>query len=146
MYNPLNTTLFECRWHSSNYLLCFYTVLYGGALLVTFQLPLGIGWRVLIIIVLSCYAVWTFLKHILFVLPSSFIGLRRSSVGWFISSRNNDWQNIQLVRTGCIILPWVIILQFRVIGYWRSLTVCIPKDAMSPVEHRKLRVYLRYLT
>lgn len=146
MYSLRDTHLIECHWHLSKSVLCLYIGCYVLALLVVGQLPLAIKWRLLTIIVLSVYTIWIGLKYVLFVLPSSFLAIRRGVTNWFIYSQKRGWQVIYLLPTGCLVFAWVIVLQFRVEGSKRYVWLCLPIDGMLTNEHRRLRVYLRYLT
>lgn len=146
MYSLRDTHLFECHWHSSKALVCFYLSCYVLALLVVGHLPLAIQWQLLVILILSVHTIWIGLKHLLYMLPSSVVAIRRSVTNWFIYSRKQGWQMIHLIPTGCVIYAWLVVLQFRVEGSKRSVWVCLPIDGMLNNEHRRLRVYLRYLT
>lgn len=93
---------------------------------------------------LTIYSINVVLRHILFSLSTSFTGLRKTANHWLIHNNRHGWQIIQLLPTECVVLYWVVILQFRVEGNNKRLTLCLPNDAMETNEFRKLKVFLRF--
>lgn len=146
MYNLLDSNLFECHWHVSKKLYYLFLILYGLALLIIYQLPMVFGWRILIVIILSIYVVKVLRKHILFVLPTSFTALRRTSNNWLVYNQQIGWQVIKLFSSESVVLSGVIILRFNLEGDKKRSSLCLPFDVMLESDYRKLKVYLRYLT
>lgn len=144
MYSLVNNNLYECHWHLSKGLYCLFLILYGISLLIIWQLPLAFGWRMLIAVILTVYSINILLKHILFSLPCSFTGLRKTATSWLIYNKLAGWQIIQLLPTECVVLYWAVILQFRIEGSNKRLTLCLPSDVMATNDFRKLRVFLRF--
>jgi len=91
--------------------------------------------------------------HALWVVPGSitlsrataFTGLRRTTEGWQLWSERDGWQPVQL-RRDSIALPLIVVLRFRLAGkgWRRTQGICIPRDAMTPDLHRRLRVRLKF--
>lgn len=146
MYNLLDNNLFECHWHASKRFFYLFLILYGVALLTVYQLPMVFGWRILIAVILSIYVVRVLRKDILFILPTSFTALRRTSNNWLIYNQQIGWQVINLLSSECVVLSGVIILQFSFEGDKKHRSLCLPFDVMLQNDYRKLKVYLRYLT
>ncbi|UYZ84030.1 hypothetical protein MTZ49_00095 [Entomomonas sp. E2T0] len=146
MYNLLDSNLFECHWHVSKRLYYLFLILYGVALLIVFQLPMVFGWQILIAVILSIYVIRVLRKHILFILPTSFTALRRTSNNWLVYNQQIGWQVIKLLSSESVVLSGVIILQFSIEGDRKRLSLCLPFDVMLESDYRKLKVYLRYLT
>ncbi len=89
------------------------------------------------------HAVWVVPAYILLVRPSSWRALRHAEQGWSLWSRGSGWQPVQL-KPDSIALPMVVILRYRVPGDWFSRGICIPRDAMSVEQHRRLRLRLKF--
>ncbi|AZS50873.1 hypothetical protein DM558_08795 [Entomomonas moraniae] len=143
MFNRHNT-LFECRWSFSTYLLIIFLMLYSISLLVVMHLSWNIGWKVLFIILFTCHSMTVSVKSVLFKMSSSFTALRSISNNWFIYSSTKQWQPIKLLTSHCVVLSWVVILQFRVEESKRIKTLCLLADNMPMNDFRRLKVYLRY--
>lgn len=95
--------------------------------------------------VLLCllHGVWVVPRHIRLTHASAFSGLRRDADGWQLWSRAKGWQAVQL-RRDSLALPWVVIVRFRLRGKWWVRAVCVPRDALAPDQHRRLRVRLKF--
>ena len=74
------------------------------------------------------------------------MAIRRSTTSWLIGNNQNEWYTIKLIPSSCIVLAWIVILRFHVEVTKRTFTICLPFDGISTDEHRRLRVFLRYLT
>ncbi|MFD1259583.1 protein YgfX [Entomomonas asaccharolytica] len=146
MYNQLDNNLFECHWHASKRLYYLFLLFYGIALLIVYQLPMVFGWRILIAVIFSIYVVKVVREYILFILPTSFTAIRRTSKNWLVYNQQIGWQVIKLYSSDSVVLSAVIILQFSVEGDRKRLSLCLPSDVMSDSDYRKLKLYLRYLT
>lgn len=83
-------------------------------------------------------------KSVLFKMSSSFTALRSVSNNWFIYSSTKEWQSIRLLTSQCVVLSWIVILQFRVGENKRIKTLCLLADNMAANDFRRLKVYLRY--
>jgi len=80
--------------------------------------------------------------------PRAFTALRRNAEGWQLWNRRDGWQAVQL-RRDSMALPLLVVLRFRLAGKGGSgarwvCGLCIPRDAMAPDEHRRLRVRLKF--
>lgn len=134
---------FECRWQASGPLLATYL----GAQL----LALG-SWCVLAVpfwfaavgIALCVgHGAWVLPRHLLLTHPQAFSRLRRDVDGWQLWNRARGWQAVQL-RPDSLALPLMVVLRFRLQGERRVRSLCIPRDALAPDVHRRLRVRLRF--
>lgn len=146
MYSLLDIKLIECHWHSSRILLYLYIICVLVALIIIWLLPIDLLGSLLGTLILSCYSVWILLQQILLIMPNSFVAIRRSTTSWLIGNNQNEWYTIKLIHSSCIVLTWIVILRFHVEGTKRTFTICLPVDGISTDEHRRLRVFLRYLT
>ena len=86
---------------------------------------------------------WVLGRHIRLTHPAAFSGLRRDADGWQLWNRARGWQAVQL-RRDSLALPSVVIVRFRVRDERWVRTVCIPRDALAPDQHRRLRVRLKF--
>nr|WP_218573316.1 protein YgfX [Pseudomonas sp. L-22-4S-12] len=95
--------------------------------------------------VLCCLAqaAWVLPRQVLLAHPRAFTGLRRDEDGWQLYSRANGWQAVQL-RPDSLALPLLVVLRFRLAGERRVRGLCIPRDALSREQHRRLRVRLKF--
>nr|WP_218572885.1 protein YgfX [Pseudomonas sp. R-28-1W-6] len=95
--------------------------------------------------VLCCLAqaVWVLPRQVLLGHPCAFSGLRLDEDGWQLYSRANGWQAVQL-RPDSLALPLLVVLRFRLAGERRVRGLCIPRDALSREQHRRLRVRLKF--
>lgn len=71
------------------------------------------------------------------------LGLRCRQAAWQLWREGQDWQNIRLSKQS-LVLPWLVILYYRLPGCWRSRALVIPARVLSRQEHRRLRVWLRF--
>jgi toxin CptA len=100
------------------------------------------------ILLCALHAVRYLRRSVLLSSPDSFTGLRRDSGGWQLWSGRSGWQPVRL-RRDSMALPVLVLLRFRpVTGHWlerlRVRSVCIPADAMTPHDHRRLRLRLKF--
>ena len=95
--------------------------------------------------VLAClsHGVWVLPRHIRLTHPTAITGLRRTAEGWQLWSRATGWQAVQL-RRDSMALPMLVIVRFSLRGERRVRAVCIPRDALAPDQHRRLRVRLKF--
>jgi toxin CptA len=107
--------------------------------------PLAVLAGVLFCIAHGCWVIpgWILLRR-----PSAFTGLRRNADGWQLWSRREGWQSVRLCRDS-MALPLLVVLRFRLAGKGRTglpivRGLCIPRDAMAPDDHRRLRVRLKF--
>jgi toxin CptA len=134
---------FECRWQASGHLLAAY--LSGQLLalvsLILLEIPL---WLSLVGIVLClAHAAWVLPRYILLNHPQAVTGLRRDSAGWQLWRAAEGWQPVQLQRDS-LALPGLVVLRFRWAGRRWVYGLCIPFDALEPVQHRRLRLRLKF--
>ncbi|MFG3454242.1 protein YgfX [Stutzerimonas stutzeri] len=141
--SSLDNQTFECRWGTSGLLLALYGALCFLAIAGLLILPVP-PWLTLVGILLCLlHAVWAIPLHILLCRGSSWLGLRHDQSGWSLWSQRTGWQPVQL-RPDSIALPLVVILRFKATGNWFARGVCIPRGAMSPDQHRQLRLRLKF--
>ena len=134
---------FECRWHASGQLLAAYllTQLFALGSLFLLDIPL---WASLAG-ALSClaHAAWVVPRQIRLSHPRAFCGLRRDALGWHLWNAVDGWQAVQL-RPDSLALPLIVVLRFRLHGQRRVRSICVPRDALAPDVHRRLRVRLKF--
>lgn len=75
--------------------------------------------------------------------PTAWRGVRLDEHGWSLWSARTGWQSIQL-RRDSLALPAAVILRFRLPGRRLSHGLCIPRDALTGEQHRRLRVRLKF--
>lgn len=135
--------VFECRWRASRQLLAVYLAAQVCALgaLVFAQIPLWA--RLLGLLLCLAHAAWVLPRQILLSNSTAFCGLRHDADGWQLWNAQKGWQAAQL-RPDSLALPLAVVLRFRLAGEWRVRGLCIPRDALAPEVHRRLRVRLKF--
>ena len=141
MSNPSNR--FECRWQASGQLLAAYLLTQGFALVALLALAVPSWLTALGIVLCLAHGAWTIPRQILLTHRQAFCGLRRDASGWQLFSHAGGWQAVQL-RPDSLALPLIIVLRFRLSGERRVRSLCVPRDALAPDIHRRLRVRLRF--
>jgi toxin CptA len=99
------------------------------------------------LLLILAHGCWVVPGSILLRRPSSFTALRRTAEGWQLWNAREGWQAVQLCRDS-MALPLIVILRFRLgkgmTGRRRVRGLCIPRDAMAPDTHRRLRLRLKF--
>lgn len=134
---------FECRWQGSRTLLAAYLVCQLLALIALGLLAVPPLVALLGLSVCLAHAAWAIPRHILLTHPRAISGLRRDPFGWQLYSVATGWQAVQL-RRDSLALPSLAIVRYRRPGRLFSQAVCIAPDALEPVQHRRLRVRLKF--
>jgi toxin CptA len=95
--------------------------------------------------ILLCLAhgAWVLPRHLLLTHRQAFCRLRRDADGWQLWNKANGWRAVQL-RPDSLALPMIVVLRFRLQGERRVRSLCVPRDALAPDEHRRLRVRLKF--
>ena len=138
-----SSQLFECRWQTSGLLLALYLAVLVLAVVTLLVLPVAFWLQMLGLSLCLLHAAWVVPSHILLSRDTAWLGLRHDQQGWALWSRSAGWQPVQL-RPDSLALPLFVILRFRVQGGWFVRGLCIPRGAMSPDEHRRLRLRLKF--
>ncbi|MCV4272120.1 hypothetical protein OH710_05655 [Pseudomonas capsici] len=138
---------FECHWQASRLLLAGYLSVQSLALAALFWLDIP-GWTSVSGVVLCLvHGLWVVPRSILLSHRSAVTALRRDRKGWQLWSEQEGWQPVQLCRDS-LALPWIVILRFRPVKEGRVAryvkSICIPRDALTPDTHRRLRVRLKF--
>ena len=141
MSSPSN--YFECRWHASGQLLAAYLAAQTLALISICLLSIPLWAHVLGVLLCLAHGVWVLPRHIRLTHANAFSGLRRDADGWQVWSRAKGWQAVQL-RRDSLALPPMVLVRFSLRGERRVRAVCIPRDALAPDQHRRLRVRLKF--
>ena len=134
---------FECRWQGSPTLLAAYLVCQLLALIALALLAIPLSMTLLGLAVCLAHAAWVVPRHILLTHPTAVTGLRRDPFGWHLFSVAAGWQAVQL-RRDSLALPGLVVVRYRRPGRLFSQGVCIAPDALEPVQHRRLRVRLKF--
>jgi toxin CptA len=139
---------FECRWQASRLLLTAYLVAQALALVSLYFLDVPLWASALGVLLCVMHGAWTLPGSILLTRASAFTGLRRDADGWQLWSERSGWQAVQL-RRDSLALPLIVVLRFRLVGERRMVGrrvrgLCIPRDALPPEVHRRLRVRLKF--
>ena len=134
---------FECRWQGSKVLLALYLACLALAIaaltLLAIPLPLALAGLALCLV----HACRVIPRQILLTHPHAITGLRRDALGWQLWSAARGWHVVQM-RPDSMALPGLVILRFRRPGQWFARSQCIGHDALEPVQHRRLRVRLKF--
>ncbi|KQB52851.1 hypothetical protein AQS70_12790 [Pseudomonas endophytica] len=141
MSNP--SDFFECRWQASGQLLAAYLAAQSLALISICLLSIPVWVALLGFLLCLMHGFWALPRHIRLTHASAFSGFRRNSEGWQVWNRAKGWQAVQLHRDS-LALPLVVLLRFSLPGERRVRAVCIPRDALAPDQHRRLRVRLKF--
>ncbi|MDU9040878.1 protein YgfX [Pseudomonas corrugata] len=134
---------FECRWQASGQLLAAYGLAQLFALGSLLLMSVSPGFAGLGVMLCLAHGAWTIPRHVLLTHRQAFRGLRRDVNGWQLWSKASGWQAVQL-RPDSLALPLIVILRFRLKGERRIRSLCVPRDALAPDLHRRLRVRLRF--
>ena len=134
---------FECRWRPSRRLLAAYLLTQALALLALLLADLPAWVRISGVLLCGMHGLWVLPCRILLRSSSSVRALRTDSAGWQLFTPANGWQTIQLLPDS-LALPGIIVLRYRRPGCWLSEGLCIPGDALSADQHRRLRVRLKF--
>ncbi|EZH80869.1 hypothetical protein AU05_12285 [Ectopseudomonas composti] len=141
MSNP--SEAFECRWQPSRRLLTLYLSVMALALLAPWLADVPLWSKLLSLAVCLAHAAWVLPRHVLLTAPRAVTGLRRDASGWHLYSTAAGWQAVQL-RPDSLALPLAVVLRYRLPGQRLSRGVCIPRDALAPEQHRRLRLRLKF--
>lgn len=141
MSNP--SEAFECRWQPSRRLLTLYLSVMALALLAPWLADVPLWSKLLSLAVCLAHAAWVLPRHVLLTAPRAVTGLRRDASGWHLYSTAAGWQAVQL-RPDSLALPLAAVLRYRLPGQRLSRGVCIPRDALAPEQHRRLRLRLKF--
>nr|WP_251030670.1 MULTISPECIES: protein YgfX [Pseudomonas] len=95
------------------------------------------------IVLCLAHGAWVLPRHLLLTHCRAFSGLRRDAVGWSLWSKAEGWRAVQL-RPDSLALPMIVVLRFRLPGEWWVRSLCVPRDALAPDVHRRLRVRLKF--
>jgi toxin CptA len=134
---------FEFRWHASGALLALYLLMVMLAVITLLLLPVPSWLSVLGLLLCALHAAWVIPSHVLLCRGCSWLGLRHDQHGWSLRSREGGWQPVQLLPDS-IALPLVVVLRFKLPGDCFSQGLCIPRGAMAPEQHRRLRLRLKF--
>lgn len=141
MSSPSNR--FECRWHASGQLLAAYLLAQVFALGSLFLCSIPPWLAAAGVMLCLGHGAWVIPRHLLLTHRQAFRGLRRDANGWHLWSMDKGWQAVQL-RPDSLALPMIVVLRFRLRGERWVRSVCVPRDALAPDVHRRLRVRLRF--
>ncbi|MGQ7958460.1 protein YgfX [Pseudomonas sp. SP16.1] len=141
MSNPSNP--FECHWQPSRGLLGLYLGVVLLALAAPWLADLPLWLQLLSLPAGLIHVAWVLPRHILLSSAQAVRGLRRDALGWQLWSPAQGWQPVQL-RPDSLALPLLVVLRFRRPGECCTRSLCIPRDALSREQHRRLRLRLKF--
>ncbi|MDO7898188.1 protein YgfX [Pseudomonas citrulli] len=134
---------FECRWQASGQLLAAYLLAQAVALGSLLLLAVPFLFAALGMALCLAHGAWVLPRQVLLTHRQAFSGLRCDAAGWHLWNRAEGWQPVQL-RPDSLALPLIVVLRFRLRGEWRVRSLCVPRDALAPDVHRRLRVRLKF--
>jgi len=134
---------FECRWQGSKTLLALYLACLALAMVALGLLAIPLFFIIPGLALCLGHACWVIPRHILLTHPHAITGLRRDASGWQLWSDARGWHAVQM-RPDSVALPGLVILRFRRAGQWFARSQCIGHDALEPVQHRRLRLRLKF--
>lgn len=141
MSNPNNG--FECHWQPSAWLLRAYLALTLLALMASFILAVPALLRLVLVLGSLVHVGWCLPRQVLLSHPRAITGVRIGPRGSAVYSRALGWQPVQLQRDS-VVLPWLVILRYRLPGQRWVRSVCVPGDGLAVEAHRRLRVRLTF--
>ncbi|PWB33303.1 hypothetical protein DCO48_10060 [Pseudomonas sp. SDI] len=134
---------FECRWQGSRVLLATYLACQLIALATVFILAIPLWLSLLGALLCLGHAAWVVPRRILLSHPHAISRLRRDASGWWLWSHARGWHAVQL-RRDSLAVPGLVVLRYRRAGRLFSESLCIAHDALEPVQHRRLRLRLKF--
>lgn len=134
---------FECRWQGSKSLLALYLACQALAVIALGLLAIPLPLFLCGLVLCLAHACWVIPRRILLSHPHAITGLRRDALGWQLWSAARGWHAVQM-RPDSMALPGLVILRFRRAGQWFVRSQCIGHDALEPVQHRRLRLRLKF--
>ena len=142
MSSPSNQS-FECRWQPSNWLLALYLAVQALALAAVLLSAAPLWLQLIALLFSLAHALWVLPRGILLSTRDAWCGLRHDAAGWHLWNERQGWQAVQLLRDS-LALPLIVVLRFRVPGRRLASSICVPRDALPPEQHRRLRVRLKF--
>lgn len=109
--------------------------------LILLEIPAWLGLAG--IVMCLAHAAWVLPRYILLSHRYAVTGLRRDATGWQLWCAAEGWKPVQLQRDS-LALPGLVVLRFRWQGRRWVHGLCIPGDALEPVQHRRLRLRLKF--
>lgn len=105
----------------------------------------ALPWWLGLCVLVACiaHACWAIPRRILLTDSHAVTGLRRDASGWRVFSRALGWQPVRLCRDS-VAVPGLVVLRFVRAGHWLGESQCVPRDALGPDQHRRLRVRLKF--
>lgn len=137
------TEPFLCHWRPSRRLLALYLGLLGLLALAGLSSSLPLTVLSLLLGLALLHAGWLLSRTLLPGGRYATGSLRHDAEGWWLRSGGEGWQPIQL-RPGTLVLPALVVLQYRQPGQWFDRALCLPADSLDTEAHRRLRVRLRF--
>ncbi len=134
---------FECRWQGSRVLLALYLACLLAALTALMLLAVPLLFCLCGLALCLVHALRVIPRQILLTHPEAITGLRRDAHGWHLWSAARGWHTVQL-RPDSMALPGLVILRYRRAGQFFARSQCIGHDALEPVQHRRLRLRLKF--
>ncbi|TBV08112.1 protein YgfX [Stutzerimonas kirkiae] len=134
---------FECTWQPSRGLLALY--LLGWMVALAAVLCCGAPLVLAAVLLLCCllHAGWCLPGAILLRGPRAWRGLRHDGQGWRLWNAHGGWQGVTLCAD-TLVSPALVVLRFQRPGRPFAESLCLPADAMSADDHRRLRVLLKF--
>lgn len=138
---------FECHWQPSRLLLTAYVAAQVLALAAVLSLDVSGIAAFMGALVCVVHGVWVIPRSILLTHPAAFTALRHNARGWQLFNERAGWQDMQVCNDS-VVLPLIVILRVRQLvdgtAQFPTRSICIPRDALAPDSHRRLRVRLKF--
>lgn len=134
---------FECHWQPSRLLLGLYGLVQLGSVVSLALSDIPIWTCCFGLAICAIHAHRTLRRDILQRSDGAVTGLRHDGQGWRFHSRAGQWRAARLLPTS-IALPFCIVICFRLVDDRFARAVVLPRDALAPRSHRRLRVRLRF--
>ncbi len=135
----------RCELGRSLSLTLWWLLVYGGAMVIVFLIPLFWGWRILLVTVLAAAladALWRISwrrgRH-------AVTAIQIDSEGSVELNRGQDGQWVLVEWQVPAVSAMMILMRWRPAGQYRWRRLVIPADAIEPDCFRRVRVALRRL-
>jgi hypothetical protein len=120
----------------------------GGSLIIIYNLSLNVWFKGVLIIVISAYTVYLYMREACRLLPTSWCRVQQlTTTEWLLANQRNQ-PCAGIIRADTFVSSWLIVLRFNRIGHMPTF----PKIMSIPLfitdvdkeSWRRLQIYLRW--